>query len=110
MNPKRNDALIDVVGELASQDQKWGKQSHKDGTGPRNTIAGKPVTVLARLTKSLNDENENLGEQRWSSILMEEFLEAVETEDPDKLYDELAQVAAVAIQWMADIKSREDDS
>lgn len=74
----------EIRAELDRQDEKWGEQNHDDGI--------------------------------WALILGEEFGEACmaaleyefgDSEDPTKhLEEELIQVAAVAIAWVENIRSR----
>lgn len=89
-----NSILAEVRNERAKQEQRWGEQNHRNGTGTPDQI------LLAELAKSLCQEravNESLS---WSDILQEEFSEALAEASPVKLRAELVQVAAVAVAWI----------
>lgn len=90
----------DVRLEVAAQIDKWGVQSHPNGTG------GAGAKRLAEHAKRITDEAEEKGEQRWKYILNEEVLEAFAEEDDDKLEVELTQIAAVCVSWVRDIQSK----
>ena len=92
--------IHDVVMERNAQHAKWGEQSHPDGTG------GMALRRLAALGHSANDARDTCdqafkrSEGTYAHILWEEFAEAMECTDKDKLRDELIQVAAVAVAWV----------
>jgi hypothetical protein len=46
------------------------------------------------------------GRLTWRDILTEEFMEALAESDDELLEKELVQVAAVATNWIADIRRR----
>lgn len=106
--------LPDVAGECARQDAKWGEQNHPNGTGPEaQVILGRHIVteamvgeVLARIFKERTDERfagEGDRPGTWADILLEEVFEALAEDDPERLQNELIQVAAVAVQWAAAI-------
>lgn len=110
----------DVMKERNRQDEKWGEQHHPDGTGPGATLFGRTFSGMARDLKAINDERASHGVEwdtragrlvpsvpLWSLILLEEVYEALESDDPAHLREELVQVAAVAVNWIEDIDSRE---
>jgi NTP pyrophosphatase (non-canonical NTP hydrolase) len=78
----KHNTLGDVSNERARQDAKWGEQNHDDGT--------------------------------WGLILGEEFGETCEAAlavafgnaDPNRVREELVQVAAVAVAWIECIDRR----
>lgn len=93
----------EIVIERIKQDGKWGEQNHPDGTGSifyRGAAeqAKKNYEALARE-----------GAVTWASVLEEEFFEAMEETDPDRLRAELIQVAAVAAAWAEAIDRRRKD-
>jgi malonyl CoA-acyl carrier protein transacylase len=97
-------ATLAVVGQIAAerrrQDEKWGQQSHPDGTGG---------AARERYAIHLREECEEAfaeGRGRWAHILEEEVAEAVAESDPAKLREELVQVAAVATAWVEHIDRR----
>ena len=115
MHRTRLDILSDVEAECRRQLDKWGIQRHPDGTGGRPSV---PVALawsdemarygeLADEAKEVCDRRYVLGTNVWEPILLEEFLEAM-SEEPDSpaLEEELIQVAAVAVTWLADLRTR----
>lgn len=103
------DTVLDEVrNERLRQLRKHGVQTDlPDGTGPDMAC---PVTdgsaTRAQLAESMKrrcravsrDEGGD-GSITFEHILTEEWAEAITEEDPERLYDELIQVAAVAVQW-----------
>lgn len=122
--------LDEISGERDKQDRKWGIQHHPDGTGDWR-IAGQSAKVLLAIIRSSNDSftektadggkrrfvpvhstrmsSVEMREERltWMAILLEEVLEAAVETDPQRLREELIQVAAVAVKWVEDIDQRE---
>ena len=108
----------DVRDEILAQIDKWGVQSHPNGTGPKTLPLfadyeylddDNSAEVLAQKLTSRTDRRFAGDGDRpgtWVDILSEEVFEAYAEEDEDKLYTELKQVAAVAISWMRDIRMR----
>jgi hypothetical protein len=94
------DALGRVAAERLRQDIKWGEQHHPDGTNEGNKS-------LADQAREICEQEFARGRGTWRLILGEEFFEAMVETDPDKLREELAHVAAVAVSWIEDIDSRE---
>lgn len=92
--------LSDIARERIAQDERWGEQNHPDGTGH---YLHKVAAVFAR---RVCDMNARSGEVTWADILREEFAEALAESDPDRLSEELNQVAAVAIAWREAISRR----
>ena len=92
-------SLLEVRDESIRQDKKWGEQNHEDGTGEEF------VGIASEMKKSC-DEAFAAGKGTWRHILEEEFYEACEVADPEKLKNELLQVAAVALQWRQAIDRR----
>lgn len=84
----------EILEERKRQQTKRGEQNHSNGTG------GPDAETAARLGKTLCDQAEKLGKVCWRHILNEEVLEAFAETDPQKLRNELIQVAAVAQQWI----------
>lgn len=71
-----------------------GEQAHR----PTGLSSFKRTELLLRL-KAVKEVNDTGGGASWSSILEEEFLEAMTEANPAKRADELIQVAAVAQRW-----------
>lgn len=115
MHRTRLDILGDVEAECRRQLDKWGIQRHPDGTGLRPAMPlaflrvdeSQRYGALADQAKDVCDYLHRRCADRWDSILMEEFFEAM-AEDPDspELEEELIQVAAVAVTWLADLRTR----
>lgn len=93
-------ALREIDRERERQIDKWGPQSHPDGTGgPRLMRASEFARILCEAAFA-DDKG------TWAHILTEEFFEAMAEADPEKLRTELIQVAAVAVAWVEDIDRR----
>jgi hypothetical protein len=106
-----------VLDERQRQDARWGEPKDlPNGTGPDKLIladlpyAKTPyplpehlgnwtATELADSAKANCDIAAQQGHVTYADILMEEHLEALAESDPEKLFDELIQVAAVAQKW-----------
>ena len=116
MDPVTEDEILaDIRRERERQDEKWGEENHKDGTGslycPPQAIFnnGLPYSSLAaRMRRIVDGDSEMQGQTTWLKILLEEVLEAAACDDVEELDDELNQIAAVAVQWRAAIQRRRD--
>ena len=93
--------LTEVIEERQRQIAKWGWQRHPDGTGELADL-----TARDRAQK-LCDEATDAGRLTWRAILAEEVAEAFAESNPDRLREELIQVAAVAVQWIEALDVRE---
>lgn len=105
-SPERLQAVIDLLECREAADAKFGEnRDYDDGLpGPKWE-----TTSLAAL-RAINDKDERAGTQRWLSILMEEVAEvaeAVEAQDADELWEELVDVAQVALAWLEALVRRE---
>lgn len=98
------EALLDVATERDYQDEKWGPAPDNFLDRPDGT--GEQYTGRANLARANADVSDRLGTLTWKDILNEEVWEAYAESDPDKLYVELIQVAAVAVAWAETIKAR----
>ena len=109
------DISAEVVNELANQYEKWGDQSgHSDGTGANVYVLSRTDPNLDRckaseLERIFKDKYEraSVNTRTWRDILLEEVFEAFATGTEDELRHELIQVAAVAMQWVHAIDTRE---
>lgn len=94
------DVLDEVWQERQRQERKFGVQTHPDGTllahSHKRADAARSICDLATM----------LGKVTWAHILTEEYFEALDESDPEKLRAELLQVAAVAVNWVEDIDRR----
>lgn len=86
----------EIADERARQDERWGEQNHRDGTGPQYAEHAEYERI--RTTNAAED-----GTLTWRHILIEEVWEAFAERDPAKLREELVQVAAVATAWIEDL-------
>jgi len=108
-------ALAEVGLERARQHNLWGDQTDvPDGTGPCALWYGSNYFPygddIARKTakKAIGycQWAAKAGVVTWLDILIEEVSEALAEDDPQKLRTELVQVAAVAVQWIEAIDTR----
>lgn len=97
---KTVNVLVDVKRERAKQDEKWGVQSHPDGTG------GPVAEREAEEAKATCAFRAKLGKLSWFDILAEEVAEARAERDYRKLRAELVQCAAVCVAWIEDLDAR----
>ncbi len=100
-----------VLDERQRQDARWGKPKDLgNGTGPdslplaflRPILEGDIYSTAVEMqswAKEHTDNATHLGRVTYADILNEEYLEAHAEDDPEKLFDELIQVAAVAQKW-----------
>jgi hypothetical protein len=79
--------------ERKRQDAKWGQQNHPNGTS--NVLYRHDATYAKNTCDRLTAQKK----LTWLSILMEEFYEAAEEENPERLQKELVQIAAVCTAW-----------
>lgn len=91
-------AVMEVLGAIADerrkQDEKWGEQTHPNGTGC-------PGSALeADLFRAACNFAAKTGTVTWAHILLEETYEALAETDPATLREELVQLAAVAAAWI----------
>ena len=106
-----DDVLTEVAAERVRQDARWGEQNHPDGTSI--PMACELVAALthreaipSERAKALNRDAVEAGRLTWALILLEEVCEALEERDPERLREELVQVAAVAVGWCEAIDRR----
>lgn len=120
-NQVQADVILAVGNERKRQDDKWGDQSGTyDGTGPSTQpllsslqdIVSNPIRANAAALANLFTEATDfraanrINGADMSDILLEEVFEALAEDEPDKLYTELIQVAAVATAWCEYIQRR----
>lgn len=93
--------LSDVIEERQRQHAEHGVQTLPDGTGD-------PADYTARdRAQRLCDEATARGQLTWRDILAEEVAEVFAETRPERLREELVQVAAVAVQWIEALDRRE---
>lgn len=94
--------LETVIEERDRAMQKWGVQTHPDGTG------GVPAEMLrdAAIAETNDAAAAQNGSLTWKLILMEEVREAFAEKDLVALDNELMQVMQVCCVWREDIHRR----
>lgn len=95
--------LSEIADERKRQDQKWGEQNHKDGTG------GPEAEHRAQLAKAACDAAFRNGRATWAHIYIEEVMEALAETEPEKLIMELNQANAVGSAWIEAIRRRAEN-
>lgn len=97
-----------VAMERAAQDELWGEQNHPNGTGPDVGASSlyDPYAMRAAEARATCQRHAADGTVTWLDILREEVFEAFAEDDPAKLYHELVQVAAVAVNWAEALERR----
>lgn len=109
-SPETQAVLTDIVLERHRQIMLHGhNEDTPDGTGPSVEWCN-AMGAAAHMEQALRrdyDRHAASGEPlTWMHFLREEFAEAMQEDDPAKLYTELSQVAAVAVSWMEKIRQR----
>lgn len=99
--------LNNVEAERERQLDRWGVQHHKDGTGGNwDDFEGQSFQTMANIAREACDSAAREGRVTWLHILLEEVFDVPAESDPEALTKELIQVAAVAVAWAEDIRSR----
>ena len=96
------EVLAAVADERLRQDERWGEQNHPDGTGHYEDGDAAKADRL-KIQYAIASQN---GVLNWRLILLEEVYEALAESDPERLREELIQVAAVAVAWAECIDRR----
>lgn len=100
----RQAILAELCAERDRQDEKFGEQNHRDGTGL-------PIYQhAARRYRGQTERNAASGVLAWRDVLLEETYEALAESDPARLRTELVQVAAVAVAWIEAIDRRTEQA
>lgn len=104
--------LEDVFAERCRQVDRYGHNvENADGTGPETRWL-LPFTGLsakeieADFRAEYEDFEEETGAPTWVHLVREELAEAFAESDPDRLQEELIQVAALCTSWVEKIRSR----
>ena len=99
--------LRQVGDERAAQDARWGQQNHPDAPPHSLGFDRRDAVTKADWWKKENDYRVRAGKIAWDGILLEEVFEALaETDNTERLREELVQVAAVACAWVEAIDRR----
>ncbi len=91
--------LASVEAELFRQRNVWGEQDHEY---LRDEFHKNAYTLLEDYYKSVYDEQS--GEPTWDVILLEEVFEALSAATDEERIKELAQVAAVAVSMIGNLR------
>lgn len=100
--PEWAEILADVADERLRQVRMWGVQRHLDLAPLTKTRA----PAAERQVRSYNWDADNDGMTTWDGILLEEVYEAFNAPTPELMAKELVEVAAVAVAWVEDLRSR----
>lgn len=101
--------LLEVLGERARQERRWGQQNHPNGTGPAAYLPGmftNPFGYLRGIAQAQVDHAAHAGHLTFLEVLLEEVMEAAAEDGSAALRAELVQVAAVAVAWVEAIDRR----
>lgn len=100
-----------VAAERQRQYDQYGtNETLADGTGPQVRWAapasGLVATDLEQDFRTSYEAADNLGRLTWRHLVLEEIAEAFQETDPQRLTEELIQVAALAVSWVEKITAR----
>lgn len=104
--------LLDVAAERSRQVARYGHNDDlQDGTGPRTAwllpVAAHPATEIEQIFRGdYEDYEEETGKPTWAHLVREEIAEAFQEADPERLREELIQVAALAVSWVETLDAR----
>jgi hypothetical protein len=104
--PTTLSTLLEVEQEVARQHKLWGEQNHPNRGFEHNSIYADAFAEHASDWKRLNDLRVADGTIAFDGILLEEVYEAVSESEPARIREELVQIAAVAVTWIAAIDRR----
>lgn len=94
--------LADVADERLRQLRMWGVQRHLD----LSPTTRRDAPFVEARTRAYNQDAANDGVSTWDGILLEEVYEALNAPTPELMAKELVEVAAVAVAWVEDLRSR----
>lgn len=118
MNDHTCNILAEVAHERTRQETLWGQQDHVDHLPVSweqkwsllmdyGNLANKFRQIHAEATVKLTEMGMPPGKtSSWDVILLEEVYEAVCEDIPEKIREELVQVAAVAVAWIEALDRR----
>ncbi len=110
----RTEAVLELVlAERRSQEARYGhvNDTLADGSGPETRWLA-PFTgasaeqVQRELRMDYEEFEDETGSVTWVHLVREEIAEAFLETDPERLAEELVQVAALCVSWVELIKSR----
>jgi hypothetical protein len=113
VNPRPTDenrtrAILDLVlTERRAQEARYGHVNPVlvDGTGPevRWLLPFAPHSaeeIQEHLRRDYEDFEDDAGNPTWLHLVREEIAEAFQEDDPQRLAEELIQVAALCVSWV----------
>lgn len=104
--PPHGAELAETEAELKRQDERWGQQDHPDWGGAVSKVFPAIYAGILVNIRHREEAHRDSGDLGWDDILLEEVYEALSELDDDRRCEELVQVAAVALQWVAAIRRR----
>ena len=105
--------LDEVRAERARQFARYGtNEVQEDGTGPRVRWLHPLSSLRAEFVEEgfrtdYAETERNGGQVTWMHLVREEVAEAFAETDPQRLREELLQVAALCVSWVEKIDARE---
>lgn len=111
--PSRTRAVLDLVlAERQAQEARYGHANEvlEDGTGPGTTwllplTAASAKQVQSAFRMNYEEFEFDTGAPTWMHLVREEVAEAFQEDDPDRLAEELIQVAALCVSWVERLPS-----
>lgn len=105
--PARTWAVLDLVlDERRAQEAQYGGANEllEDGSGPDvrwlGPYTGQPAEEIQKeLRRDYEDWEDNEGLPTWVHLVREEMAEAFQENEPERLKEELIQVAALCVSW-----------
>jgi hypothetical protein len=112
---RTNEVLLDVYAERVRQEERYGHVNDKfrDGTGPlaqwlpgeaEGHLTATDIQEVFRLDYEKFEASAGL--PTWMHLVREEVAEAFQESDPERLDEELIQVAALCVSWVERIRNR----
>jgi len=109
-----SEVLRAVREERKRQVERYGSNAHTtDGTGPGvewlQPVAAYPATEVELLFRDDYEKHERkvTGQSvTWMRLVREEVAEAFKESDPQRLEEELIQVAALCVSWVEKLRAR----
>jgi hypothetical protein len=103
--------LENVFEERTRQVARYGhNEGLKDGTGPEVQWLPEdpdPASLIEKLFRRDYEEHEaRHGAPTWMHLVREELAEAFAEDDPERLEEELTQVAALCVSWVEKLRRR----
>lgn len=106
------DVLQEVAEERSRQVARYGSNHDlADGTGPHTAwllpLDSSPAKdIEAVFRQDYEDYEDEVGSVTWTHLVREEVAESFQESDPDRLREELLQVAALCVSWIESLDHR----